>query len=93
MQTALILLYKFLLTVAVYSLSCVQLFYDPMDCSLPGSSVHEIFQVRILEWVAIFCSRVSSQPRDRTSVSCVSWIAGRFLTLSHKGNPANSGFN
>ena len=35
-----------------------------LDCSLPGSSVHEIFQVRILEWVAIFCSRVSSQPRD-----------------------------
>ena len=81
MQIGLILLYKFLLTVAVYSLSCVQLFYDPMDCSLPGSSVHEIFQVRILEWVTFFCSRVSSQPRDlRTSVSCVFWIAGRFFT-------------
>ena len=36
---------------------------DPMDCSLPGSSVHGIFQARILEWVAISISRGSSQPR------------------------------
>ena len=36
----------------------------PMDCSLPGSSVHGILQARILEWVAIPSSRVSSQPRD-----------------------------
>ena len=35
-----------------------------MDCSPPGSSVHEIFQTRILEWVAISFSRGSSQPRD-----------------------------
>ena len=33
-------------------LSCVQL-CDPMDCSLPGFSVHGIFQARVLEWVAI----------------------------------------
>ena len=37
---------------------------DPMDCRLPGSSVHGIFQVRVLEWVAISLSRRSSQPRD-----------------------------
>ena len=37
----------------VKSLSCVRLFCNPMDCSLPGSSVHGIFQARILEWVAI----------------------------------------
>ena len=37
---------------------------DPMDCSLSGSSVHEIFQARILEWVAISFSRISSQPRN-----------------------------
>ena len=43
---------------------------DPMDCSLPGSSVHGIFQARIMEWVAISFSRGSSQPRDRTQVSC-----------------------
>ena len=41
---------------------------DPMDCSLPGSSVHRIFQARVLEWVAISFSRGSSQPRDRTQV-------------------------
>ena len=42
---------------------------DPMDCSLPGSSVHGILQARILEWVAISFSRVSSQCRDQTWVS------------------------
>ena len=51
---------------------------DPMDRTPPGSSVHGIFQVRILEWVAIPISRGSSQPRDRTWVS---HIAGRFLTI------------
>ena len=45
--------------------SCLTL-CDPMDCSLPGSSVHGIFQARILEWVAVPSSRGSSQPRDRT---------------------------
>ena len=44
---------------------------DPMDCSLPGSSVHGILQARILEWVAISFSRGSSWPRDRTQVSCI----------------------
>ena len=37
---------------------------NPMDCSLPGSSVHEILETRILEWVAISFSRGSSPPRD-----------------------------
>ena len=50
---------------------------DPMDCSRPGSSVHEIFQAKILEWVAISFSRGSSQLRDRTRVFCT---AGRFFT-------------
>ena len=36
---------------------------DPIDCSLPVSSVHGIIQARILEWVAISSSRQSSQPR------------------------------
>ena len=44
---------------------------DPIDCSLPGSSVHGILQERILAWVAIFFSRGSSQPRDQTQVSCI----------------------
>ena len=51
---------------------------NPMDCRLPGSSVHGILQARILEWVAISFSRGPSWPRDRTQVFC---IAGRFFTL------------
>ena len=51
---------------------------DPMDCSLPGSSIHGIFQARILEWVAVPFSRVSSESRDQSQVSC---IAGRFITI------------
>ena len=43
--------------------------WDPMDCSLSGSSVHRIFQARVLEWVAISFSRGSSRPRDWTQVS------------------------
>ena len=56
---------------------------DPMDYSLSGSSIHEIFQARVLEWIAISFSRGSSWPRNRTRVSC---IAGRRFTvqlLSH----------
>ena len=44
---------------------------NPMDCSLLGSSVHRIFQARVLEWIAISFSRGSSQPRDWTWVSCI----------------------
>ena len=54
------------LKVKVISLSRIQLFCDPLDCSPPGSSIHGIFQARILEWVAISFSRGSSSPRDRT---------------------------
>ena len=61
---------------------------DPMACILPGSCVHGLFQARILEWVAIFFSRVSSQPRDRTQVSC---IAGGFLPAELQGKPKNTG--
>ena len=46
-------------------------FYDPMDCSLPGSSVYGDLQARILEWVAISSSRRSSWPRDWTRISCI----------------------
>ena len=49
---------------------------DPMDCSPPGSSVHGIFQARVLEWVAISSSRGSSRPRDWTHVSCT--VGGSF---------------
>ena len=50
---------------------------NPMDCSLPGSSVHGIFQARVLEWVAISFSRGSSQPRDQTRVSHINLWATR----------------
>ena len=51
---------------------------NPMDCIPSGSSIHGIFQARILEWVAISFSRESSWPRDRTQVSRVSCI-GRWI--------------
>ena len=57
--------------------SCLTL-CDPMDYSPPGSSVPEVLQARILEWVAISFSRGSSQPRDQTWVSCT---AGQLFTL------------
>ena len=57
--------------------SCPTL-WDPMDYSPPGSSVHAIFQARILEGIVISSSRRSSQSRDQTQVSC---IAGRFFTM------------
>ena len=55
---------------------------DPMDCSLPHSSIHGIFQARVLEWIAI---SISSQPRDWTQVSrivsrCFTiWVTGEVL--------------
>ena len=52
---------------------------NPMDSSPPASSVHEILQAKILEWVAISSSRRFSQPRDRTQVSCVSHMGRRIL--------------
>ena len=64
---------------------------DPTDGSPPGSSVHRILQARLLEWVAIFYSRGSSQPRDQSHVSCiatrVSCIAGAFSTPRHLESP------
>ena len=48
--------------VSEVSQSCPTL-CDPMDCSLPGSSLHGILQARVLEWVAIAFSRGSSRPR------------------------------
>ena len=52
--------------------------WDPVDYSLPGSSVHRILQARILEWVVMLFSRGSFQPRDWTQVSD---IAGKFFTV------------
>ena len=60
-----------------------QTLWNLMDCSPQGSSVHGIFQVRILEWVTISFFRESSQSRDQTWVSC---IALRFLPSEPPGN-------
>ena len=57
--------------------SCLTL-CDPMDCSLPGSSIQGIFQARTLEWVAMSFSRGSSRPRDWNRVFC---FVGRCLTV------------
>ena len=61
---------------------------DPMDWSLPGSSVHGIFQARILEWVAISWSRGSSQPRKSNLclLHLLQWQANS-LPLQHLGSP------
>ena len=63
--------------VKVKSFSCLTL-CDPMDCSLSGSSIHGIFQARVLEWIAISFSRGSSLPRNQTWVSL---IADRRFTI------------
>ena len=68
----------FLVWVCVLVVQSGLTFCDSMGYSLPGFSVHGIFQARILKRVAIPFSRGSSQPRDQTQISC---IAGRFFTV------------
>ena len=77
-----ILLYEGCVCVRVQSCSTL---CDPMDYSLPSSSVHGIFQARLLEWVATPSFRGSSWPRNQTWISCVSntgrWILYRSCHL------------
>ena len=68
----------FCTNVCVCVLSHVRL-CNPVDCSPPSSSVHGIFQARILGWGAISFSRGSSHPRDWTHVSCIAWIGRQIL--------------
>ena len=58
--------------------SVVSTLCDPMDCRPSGSSLHGIFQARILKWVAISYFRGSSRPRDQTHVSGISYV-GRWI--------------
>ena len=59
-----------------------------LHCSPPGSSVHRIFQARILKWVAVSFSRGSSWVRGQTHFSVSLTLAGRFLPLCfHLGSP------
>ena len=64
-------------TVTLCAQSCLTL-CNPMDYSLPGSSVHGTLQSRTLEWIAIPFSRESSRPKDRTRDPC---IACTFFTI------------
>ena len=68
----------------IYVLSCFSRVWlcDHLDYSPPGSSVHEVFQARRLEWVAISFSRGSSRPRDRTWGLSSPALAGRFFTTN-----------
>ena len=71
-------------SICVQSLQSCLILCDPMDCSPSGSSVHGIFQARILECVAMPSSRGSAKPRDWTSIYCISWIEADSLSLSHR---------
>ena len=62
-------------------LACLTL-CDPIDCNPPVSSVHEILQARILEWVGISYSRGSCSPKDWTRLSC---IGDEFFTTEPPG--------
>ena len=77
---------RIIMLLLLFAKSCPTL-CNSMDCSPPGSSVHGILQVRMLEWVAISFSRGSSQSRDQTQVFC---IAGRLFTVwaTRESNPA-----
>ena len=66
----------FYIVMCLVAQSCSTL-CDPLDCRLPGSSVHGILQARILEWAAVPSDRGSSQSGDQTQVS---YIVGRFFT-------------
>ena len=66
----------------VKSLQSCPTLWNPMDCSLPDSSVHGILQARILKWVAMPSSRGSSLPRDQTLSLLSPALTGRFFTSS-----------
>ena len=59
---------KYIKCVCAHTQCCLTL-CDPIDCSLPGSSVHGIFQAIVLEWIAISFFREFSEPRARTQIS------------------------
>ena len=72
--------------VCVHSIQSCPTLCAPMDCSPPGSFLHEIIQARILEWVVMPSFRGSSWPRDQTQASCDSCIAGRSFTTGPLGS-------
>ena len=85
---SLILLFKhsifYIYCVVLYHFSHCLTLCDPMDCSPPGSSVHEILQARILEWVA--CPPPGDLPNPGIEPSSLA-LQVDFLLLSHQGSP------
>ena len=79
-----------LICVRAQTLSSIQLFASPSNCSPPGSSFHGIFQAKILEWVDMPFSG-NLQPRNQTHISSpVSLtLQAVSLLLSHWGNPCD----
>ena len=73
------ILYIYIVHTRAKSLQLCMSLCDAMGCSPSGSSVHCTLQARRLQWVSMPFSRGSSRPRDRTHISCMSCIAGRFL--------------
>ena len=79
-----LLFYGLCVCMRAKSLQSCPTLWDPMDYSLPGSSVHVILQAELLEWVAMPSSREFSCPRNQT---CGSYIAGRMFTAEPSGKP------
>ena len=71
-------------TLLLFSCYDARVFYNPMDCSLPGSSIHGLFQARILEWVPISFSR-GIFPTQVSHPCFLRWQVDS-LPLSHKGS-------
>ena len=63
---------------------------DPMDCSPPASSVHEILQARILEWVAMSFSRELPDPGIKPRSPAFPALVGGFFTIMPPGKPKSS---
>ena len=77
---------------AVCAQLCLTL-HNPMDCSLPRSSVHGISRARILEWIAIPFSRRSSRPRDQTWVFCIADLYHRATGEAQSNRKSNRNIN
>ena len=70
--------FRFLHCIRATSLQLCLTLFNPVDCSLPGSSVHGILQARMLEWVAVSFPRGFSQYKDWNCLSedLLHWQAG-----------------
>ena len=77
--------------------SCLTL-CDPMDCSLPGFSVHGIFQARLLEWVAISISEIFAYQKvdnkfDKTPENSVKFLGGQWYNTCKEREESDPSYN